>query len=157
MKKAIIINGPSGIGKSSVSTLICKNHNYKHCDTDEFKWLFSHERSKERTEIGEFTSYVYTRELIKRGYNLVIEAIPGSYIKKLTPLLKKNNYKVIRIVLRAPLKQCIKNNLQRKRKCYPEQVIRDVYYKLSSSIGDKIDVTGKSVPQIYHIIRKRYL
>ena len=156
MKRAIIIKGPSGIGKSSVSSLICKKHNYKHCDADEFKWLFSHERSKKRTEIGEFISYVYTKELIKRGYNSVIEAIPGGYIKKLTPLLEKHNYKVIRIVLQAPLEQCIKNNSQRKRKGYDEQVIREVYDKLSSSKGDKIDATGKSVQQIYNIIRKKY-
>tara|TARA_Y100000034_G_C6866859_1_gene395206 strand:+ start:768 stop:1400 length:633 start_codon:yes stop_codon:yes gene_type:complete len=82
MKKAIIMKGPSGVGKSSVSSLICKNHNYKHCDADEFKWLFSHKRSKERTKIGEYICYVYTKELIKRGYNIVIEATPGDYIKK---------------------------------------------------------------------------
>lgn len=157
MKKAIIIKGPSGVGKSSISSLICKNHNYKHCDTDEFKWLFSHERSKERTRIGEYLSYVYAKELIKKRYNIVIEAIPKVYIKKLIPLLKKNNYQIIRIVLQASLEQCIRNNSQRKRKGYDEQVIREVYDKLSSSKGDKIDVTGKSVQQIYNIIRKRYL
>ena len=156
MKRAINIEGPSGIGKSSVSSLICEKHDYKHCDADEFKWLFSHERSKERTEIGEFMGYVYTKELIKRGYNIVIEAIPENYLKKLTPLLKKYNYRVIKIVLQAPVEQCVKNNSQRKRKGYDEQVIREVYDELSSGRGDKIDVTGKSVRQIYNIIRKKY-
>ena len=156
MKLAIIITGPSGIGKSSVSSLICKNHDYKHCDADEFKWLFSHQRSKQRTKIGEYISYVYAKELIKNGFNIVIEAIPEEYVKKLAPLLKKNKYAVVRIVLHAPLKQCIQNNAQRKRKGYDEQVIRETYDALSSSKGDIIDVDSKSVQQIYAIIRKKY-
>jgi|TARA_Y100000034_G_scaffold20291_1_gene23149 predicted kinase len=156
MKRAIIIKGPSGVGKSSVSSLICKNNNYKHCDADEFKWLFSHKRSKERTQIGESICYIYTKELIKNKYNIIIEALPGNYIKKLIPLLKKNKYKIIRIVLQAPLKQCIKNNTLRKRKGYDEQVIREVYDRLSSNEGDKINVSNKSVQQIYNLIRKKY-
>ena len=151
MKKAIIMKGPSGVGKSSVSELICKNHNYKHCDADEFKWTFSHSRSKERTEIGEYLGYVYAKELIKRGHNVVIEAIP---MEKLNGLLRKHKYKVIWINLGASLKQCIKNNATRKKKGYDKKVICEVYDKLSKQKGIIIDAEGKSVRQIYNEVRK---
>ena len=150
------MQGPSGVGKSTVSSLICKNYNYKHCDADEFKWLFSHERSKERTAIGEYIAYIYAVELIKHRHNIVIEAIPNKYLRKLIPLLRKNNYTAVRILLQAPVEQCVRNNTQRKRKGYNEKAIREVYSKLSRDNGDKIDVTGKSVKQIYDIIKKHY-
>jgi predicted kinase len=154
MKKVLIIKGPSGIGKSSISEIISKNHNYKHCDADEFKWMFSHGRSKERTEIGEYLGYIYAKELIKRGYNLIIEALSEKYLKRLYPLLKKNKYKITRILLKAPLDQCIKNNQNRKRKGYEESVIREVYNKLSSGKGYAINVEEKSIRQIYNLIKK---
>jgi len=156
MLRAIILNGPSGIGKSSVASLIAKNHDYKHCDVDEIKWMFSHERSKERTEIGEYVGYIYTRELINRKHNVIIEALPEDYIKKLLPLLEKHNYKIVIICLKAPLEQCIRNNATRKRKGYDSEVIREVYNTLSNSKGDIIDATNKTTQQIYNIIRKKY-
>ena len=156
MKKAIIIKGPSGIGKSTISELICKNHNYKHSDTDEFKILFSSKRSKDRTEIGEYVSYVYNKELIQRSYDIVIEALPEEYIQKLIPILKRKKYKIIRILLRAPLKQCIENNSKRLRKGYDKKVVEEIYDKLSNAKGDVIDVTGKSVRQIYNMINNKY-
>ncbi len=156
MVQAIILKGPSGIGKSTVASLIAKNNNYIHCDVDEIKWMFSHERSKERTEIGEYVGYVYTKELIRRKHNLIIEALPDEYTKKLLPLLRKHNYKIIQICLQAPLKQCIRNNATRKKKGYNPEVIREVYDKLLSSKGDIIDATDKSAQQIYNIIKKKY-
>ncbi|MEK6918937.1 MAG: hypothetical protein AABW73_02765 [Nanoarchaeota archaeon] len=156
-KHALIINGPSGVGKSAISSLICKKYNYKHCDIDEFKLLFSQERSKERTKIGEKTGYFYAKELIRMGYNLVIEAIPDKYAEKLIPLLKKNNYKFSQIVLIAPLDQCIKNNKMRKRKSYNETVIRNLYKGLLLVKGDKVDISGKSINQAYNEIIKNYL
>ncbi len=156
MARAIILKGPSGIGKSTVASLIAKHHNYKHCDIDEIKWMFSHERSKERTEIGEYVGCVYTKELIKRKHNVIIEALPDEYIKKLLPLLKKHNYKIIQICLQAPLEQCIRNNATRKKKGYDPEVIREVYDELLSSNGDIIDATDKYAQQIYNIIKKKY-
>ena len=156
MVQAIILKGPSGIGKSTVASLIAKNNNYIHCDVDEIKWMFSHERSKERTEIGEYVGCVYTKELIKRKHNVIIEALPDEYIKKLLPLLKKHNYKIIQICLQAPLEQCIRNNATRKKKGYDPEVIREVYDELLSSNGDIIDATDKYAQQIYNIIKKKY-
>jgi len=152
MKRAIIMKGPSGVGKSSVSAMICKNHNFKHCDADEFKWMFSHSRSKERTEIGEYLGYTYAKKLIETGHNVIIEAIP---MKKLEGLLRKHKYKVIWICLKAPLKQCIRNNATRKKKGYEKKVIREVYDKLSKQKGIVIDSEGKSVRQIYNMIKKK--
>lgn len=157
MKTLIIINGPSGVGKSSVSALICKKHGYKHCDADEFKLLFSNKRSQERTDIGNFMAYTYTKELIKRGYSIIVEADFKNYLNKLTPLLKKSNYRVFKILLYANIEFCIKNNSKRKRKGYEEAVIREVYEKLCLDEGDKINVSGKSTNEVYNIIQKKYL
>ena len=62
MKKALIIYGPSGAGKKTLAKEICNKYNYKHCDADEFKLIFSKQRSIERTEIGEKTCYAYASE-----------------------------------------------------------------------------------------------
>lgn len=156
MSRAIIIKGLSGIGKSTVSSLIAQNHNYKHSDIDEFKWLFSHERSKQRTDIGQYMGYRYAKQLIKQNYNIIIEALPNNYLKKLMPYLKKQNYTILRISLQAPLEQCIKNNATRERKGYESKVIEEVYEQLLSTKGDIIDVTNKSAKQIYDIINFKY-
>jgi len=154
---AIILAGPSGVGKSTVAAMIAKNHNYKHCDRDEFCLLFSKERSQERSDIGNQLGYAYAKELVERKYNIVIEGIPETYIKKLLPLLKKHNYRVSRVRLHASIEQCVRNNAQRKRKAYDAKVIREVYTKYSTAKGDVIKTEGKTVRQLYTMIRDKYL
>jgi len=156
MKRAFILHGPSGVGKSTLASIICKKHDYKHCDADEFKFIFSETRSDERTEIGEKIGFEYTKELINRGHNIIIEVFPEKTIKKLKPLLKKNNYDIIDISLKAPLSQCIKNDKTRIKKTFGKDVIIEVYDLYCSDKGHVINVTNKTVKEVYDIIKKDY-
>ncbi|MFA4946334.1 MAG: AAA family ATPase [Candidatus Micrarchaeia archaeon] len=154
MKKAILLFGPSGVGKSTVAAMICKNHGFKHCDADEFKWRYSHKRSKKRTEIGEAEAFAYAKQLIHAKENLVVEALPDKYLKKLAGLLKRGGYKVLEISLCASVKQCVRNNASRKRKNYDAKVIRAVYRDLSRNRGLVVNTEGLSAWQTYNLIKK---
>ncbi len=152
MRKAIFIYGPSGVGKSSVAELIAKHHGYKHVDADVFKLIFSDQRSKERSAIGERMGYLYAKELISRHHDVIIEAVADKYVRLLKPYLRKENYRVKELSLVAPLEQCIRNDATRTRKGYGRKVIREVYPKLSYRRGLVIDATGKTPLQVYRSI-----
>ena len=156
MPTALIIGGPCGVGKSTISKMIADSYSYVHCDCDAFKWMYSHERSKERTAIGETLGFAYAKEILEQKRDIIIEALPEMYLEKLKPLLSKHGYTVVRIRLAAPLSQCLANNAQRKTKYYHSDVIRDVYDKYSHEPGDLIDATGKTARQVFEIIRKKY-
>ena len=154
MTKALILYGPSGVGKSELALRVCTEYGYKHCDADAFKILFSKERSKFRTYVGEKMSYLYGKELIKNGLSILIEAIPDMYNNKLIQMLKKNKYNILEVSLIAPLEQCIRNNRMRKVKGYTDEVIAEVYNKLLVRRGKVVDVTNKSTTVVFKEIKK---
>jgi adenylate kinase family enzyme len=154
MRIAIHLFGPSGVGKSTLAKKICEYYNYKYCDADTFKVIYSKERSKIRTQIGEKIAYVYGLELIKHKENIVIEAISNKYLAPLKKELKKAKYIQIEISLEASLKQCIKNNKTRKIKGYKTKVIKDAYKKLCFNNGTVINVENKTKNQVFNIAKK---
>jgi len=154
MKKAIILRGPSGVGKTWIARKISKKHNYKHCDTDSFKLIFSKTRTLTRSKIAGKITYSYAKELIREGYNVIIEALPEKYIDKLIPLMKKRKYKIIEISLTAPLKVCIKNDLKRTDRKFGKKVIEEVYSKYNVNKGFCLDVSKLTNKQISKKIEK---
>jgi adenylate kinase family enzyme len=127
-KQAIIIKGPSGSGKSAISKNICAKYSFKHCDADEFKIIFSQNRSRERTEIAEYLLFIYTKCLIGRGYNLIIEAIINkNYMKKIITLLKRKRYLIKEVFLKASLKECLKRSKKRKNKGYDSRTVKNLF------------------------------
>jgi len=157
MKKAIILYGPSGVGKSTLANKISKNSNFKHCTADEFKFIFSKKRSNLRSELGEILAYHYAKELIKRDFNIILEAIPDNYLKNLKRLLNKQKYKIIEISLIARLEKCLKNDMMKKDKKYGPKIIKEVYEKLCFKRGDVINVEDKNLHQIFKEVKKKYL
>ncbi len=156
MKHAIILYGPSGAGKTTLSNKICKKYDYKHCDTDVFKQLFSTKRSEERSKISSKISYLYAKELIKENYNVIIEALPLEFINKLRPLLKKHNYKIIEISLAASLEKCIKNDQGRTDRKFGKAVIEEVYPWYNHRIGHIIDTEKKTPDKVFKEVEAKY-
>lgn len=158
MNIALIFYGPNGSGKSTIIKHITKEYPFKHCDTDEFKFLFSSRRSKERTAVGSAVCVAYAQELVKRGYDLIIESLPDEYLNKLKRLLKKERYKVIEISLKATLAQCLANNRKRKGvRRFSEKAVRESYEWYGYERGYVIDRTKITVEEAYELIKKRFL
>ena len=148
MKKAIILRGPSGVGKTYLARKISKKHNYKHCDTDYFKLIFSKIRTPIRSKIAGKVAYEYAKELVREGYDLIVEAVPEKYVDKLILLMKKNKYKIIEISLTAPLKVCIKNHSKRTGKMFRKDVIEEVYDKYNVKKGHCFNTSKLTTKQI---------
>ena len=154
MPIAIKLNGPSGVGKSTLGSQICREYDYKHLNAADFKRIFSTKRSKIRTDIGEKLVYFYAKELIHKGFSVVIEDIPGRYLKILKRLLKEQKYKLIEISLVAPVEQCIRNDRTRGIHAYGEEVIRELYPKFLVRTGYVIDVANKSKQEVFRLANK---
>src|SRR3989338_3777288 len=127
MKKAIFLFGPSGSGKTTLTKQILRKYDFKHCDTDYFKLIFSPQRSEERSSIAVEVCYTYAKELIKRGHNIITEALSSQKISNLKRLLKNANYEVIEVTLVTSLEQCLKNNKTRKERCFSDEVIKESF------------------------------
>jgi adenylate kinase family enzyme len=152
MQIAIKLYGPSGVGKSTLGGMICKKYDYKHINAAEFKRIFSVKRSRIRTDIGEKMACLYAKELILRGFSIVIEDIPDEYyLKPLKRLLKERRYKLIEISLVAPVEQCVRNDRKRGINAYGEEAIREVYPKYLIRAGYVIDVTDKSKKEVFRL------
>jgi predicted kinase len=154
MKKAIILYGPSGVGKTTLAKRICSKLDYKHCDADYFKLIFSKERSKERSEIGEYLANEYSKQLIKKNYPILFEAIPDKYLDKLKKKLIKHKYKIFEISLQASLKHCIKNDSKRTDRKYGKKVIGEVYQNLCYNKGHVINVENKTPERVFNEVKR---
>lgn len=158
MKQALILYGPSASGKTTIINKIIANYDFKHVDTDVFRHLFSDKRSEERTAIAGVVACAYAEELVKRGYHIVIEALPDKYLDELKRILKKNNYEINEVSLKSTLEQCLKNNAQReKKRQMSEKAIKESFEWYSYERGLVIDRMKNSIEETYKKIEKEYL
>jgi len=155
-KRAVIIYGPSGVGKSTLSKKISEKLNFRHCTADEFKFIFSDKRSKLRSSIGEALAYQYAKILIENKLNIILEAIPDNFLKKLKKILREKKYKVVEISLVASLDECKKRDMLRGGKKYGPRVIKEVYNDLSFKRGKVVNVEDKKTQLVFREI-KQYL
>ena len=116
--------------------------------------ILSRQRGRERSEIAEKICYVYACELIKRGHNVIIEALGSRYVRLLRTHLRKKKYRVDEISLIAPLSVCIRRDSTKKQRRLGVRVVKEVYGKHYSTKGYCIDASTKQPDKLLHEIEK---
>ncbi len=154
MPFAIIIRGPSGVGKSSISKQL-KQHIPKliHLDIDSFKHIISKESSDLRSEIAHKVGSFFLTQLIHNKFNVIIEEIlREKYYREVTKLLKKSKYKVITIFLAASKDELIKRDKNRVKN-KGVKIISALYQEITPLQEDLIiNTTNKTIKQVKSLI-----
>ncbi|MFH0906297.1 MAG: zeta toxin family protein [archaeon] len=156
MKFAIIIRGPAGVGKSSISNKLKEEiPNLIHIDIDKFKHIISKESNTTRSKIAQDVGIFFIKQLIKNKYNIIVDEIfREKYYYQMIRVLEKNNYSVIKIFLCASTKNLIKRDKKRLKNKGKEIIIK-LEKEIRPLNGDIIiDTNNKSVRQIINQILK---
>lgn len=128
----IIIRGPIGVGKSTISGLLeRKLANTNHVDVDKIKHKLGGRPSESRTSRAHQIARQRVRSLIKQKKNIIIEEIfrwnDYSAMKK---LVKNINYHIVKIYLKAPLDVLIKRDQARIVKHKGHEIVKEFYKKI---------------------------
>lgn len=148
---AIVIRGPSAVGKSTIASLLHKEiSNSAHIDVDVLKRMVSEESSAVRTEIGHNVSLYFVQELIKNGFNIIIEEIfRDENFSRLSKLLNKSDYRLISFFITVPLPVLIERDKKRTHKVKGEGVVSRLYSEITPRKGDiVIDMSNLSNEQV---------
>lgn len=142
---AIIIRGPSGVGKSTVSrelhNLIEKS---AHINVDTLKKMISSESSTERTEIAHSTAQFFIKELILNKFNVIIEEIfRDQHLSEIKKVIQSSGYVCFTFFLAAPAKTLLQRDEGRKEKTKGEQIILNLYKEIQPNPNEEIINTEK--------------
>lgn len=161
MSYAIIIRGPLGVGKSTISEILAKKLKAKHFEMD--KIFDEYNLAKNRKEGFDVTpkSSRKVNELLVPKIKQVMKSknpviIEGNFYLKsqLNDLIKKLNSKNYIFTLKAPVEVCIDRDSKRKNTC-GKDAARVVHNKTSEfDEGIIIDTKNKTPAQtINEILR----
>lgn len=131
-KLAVIIRGPSGVGKSTIATLLHKKLPKSACiDIDLLKRMVSEESSPERTQIAHVVALSFAEQLMKNDYNIILDEIfRDEHYVKFQSLFARANYRLISIFLSAPLSVLIERDRKRTQKVKGEEIISRLYSEI---------------------------
>lgn len=154
----VIIRGPIGVGKSTISELLeRKLFNTVHVDVDKIKHKLGGRPSKSRTLRAHQIARQRVRSLIKQKKNPVIEEIfrwdDYSAMKK---LIKNKNYNIVKVYLKASLDVLIRRDQTRTVKHKGYKMVKEFYKKIRPVDEDLNLDTSKMNKQsvVRHIIQQ---
>jgi adenylylsulfate kinase-like enzyme len=154
MPFAIILRGPAGTGKSEISSQLKKDiPNLIHLDIDSFKHIISKDSSTIRSDIAHSVGSHFIKELTKNKFNIIIEEIfREEYYFEIIKILKKNNYKILKVFITASKEILIKRD-KKRLKNKGAKVISQILKEIKPLNEDLIiDTTNRSISQVKRII-----
>lgn len=155
MKDVIILRGPVGVGKSTISRIIQQKLGSKWCviNVDELKYpiplLPDKSNRPERSQIAHEVSNFYAREMHRYGYHVVLEEM---YKKpkndSVVNYMKENSISYLKVFLSAPVEATIERNNNRS-KVINEAEVRRHYTEIEAYTDDfVIDTTKYSAEEV---------
>lgn len=149
MNKVLILRGPAGVGKSTISSLIQQKLgvNWAVVDVDKFKHYMpmkEHQANRaERSKIAHDVSKYFALEMYKKGYNIILEEM---YKKPFNDSLKEflidNNMEYFKVFLFAPVELVIARSNAREKNP-PEDELRRHYAEIEPYADDFVIDTTK--------------
>lgn len=129
----VILRGPSGVGKSTISSIIQQKlgASWAVIDVDKFKHYMPLKEDKsnraERTEIAHNVGNYFAKSMYDKGYSVILEEMYRErHNDQLVQLLETNGMRYIKLFLSAPLDALIQRSKERE-KSVPEEETRRFY------------------------------
>jgi len=129
----VILRGPSGVGKSTISSIIQEKlgSNWTVIDVDKFKHYMPLKEDKsnraERTEIAHDVGNYFAKAMYDKGYNVILEEMYRQrHNDQLVQFLTSNNMSYVKVFLSAPLDALIQRSKEREKNV-PEEETRRFY------------------------------
>lgn len=159
----IILNGPCGVGKSTVAQkLAARLNKCVHIRVDDIRnFIVDAEINEEQNDIADINTLCITKNFVESGYNnIIIDNVFESsghlsgFIKKIK--LIDNDVHSFRLY--ASIEENIKRNLERRvENIMDESRVHELYDVFSDSgneIGEMINTTNMSAEETAEIILK---
>ena len=159
MNIIVVLRGPAGVGKSTISRLIQEKlgNNWTVLDVDKFKHYMPLKEGQsnraERSRIAHDTSKYFAKEMYQKGYDVIMEEMyKKPYNDSLVEFLQQNHMQNVKVFLWAPVATVISRNAARE-KTPPEEEIRRHFSEIEPYSDDLvIDTTKYSSDEAANII-----
>lgn len=150
MNTVVILRGPSGVGKSTISQIIQEKcgPNWTVIDVDKLKHYMPLKEGKtnraERTEIAHDVAQYFTKAMYDKGYNVILEEMyRKDHNDRIVRFLRENDMRYIKVFLSAPLEDVLQRSSSRQEKNVPESEIRRLYEETQPYPDDLLIDTSK--------------
>ncbi len=144
MNKILILRGPSGVGKSTVSGIIQSKlgDTWSVIDVDGFKHFMPMKAEQsnraERTKIAHDVSMFFAKEMYDKGYNVILEEMyKKHYNDRLVEYLKRYNMHFLKVFITAPVETVIERARLRDKEV-PDDEIRRHYSEVEAFDDDLV-------------------
>jgi len=151
MNTIIVLRGPSGVGKSTISHLIQEKlgKNWTVIDVDKFKHYMPMKDGQvnraERSLIAQNVSKYFAKEMYDKGYDVILEEMyKKPFNDSLVEFLHGNNINYLKVFLYAPVELVIERARAREKEV-PDEEIRRHFSEIEAYDDDfVIDTTQYS-------------
>ena len=157
----IIIQGPLGCGKSTISKALAKRIKAEHFAVDRILDEFNLTKDKEKGFISQKSFFKANEIAVERAKKVLVDGksviFDGNFYWKsaISDLIKRLNYPHYVFTLKASVETCIKRDKERG-KTHGEDATRAVFKKSTEfTYGIEIDTENKTANEVVKEIVKR--